>query len=321
MPWRPLPRIAFAVAIFPFQPSSPADLPLELGDELYIIEQGGANGSWYRGYLVAPPSLLAGLTSVKGQTLEARVFSGIFPKNCVEVREYLGDAESRKALENNGGDTLLTNGQHNNAASDEIERHRQNTIDQLEDAGVNQRSVSVATFRSGSVPLTPSSIVARNPNGSKPAAPVPMLKIGDETPTSYEEPLVDEIASCLREWHSTNLHELLLSRQYGAVETMYNVVLELDLARRQLLHDVLTAKEKNAVRQATVWNLVRGNKMLTGEVIVRDPHQGGRLLTGDDSAIELTKLQSEMSMFDADPRQHADTSALRHLLLEIKGLE
>jgi dedicator of cytokinesis protein 3 len=317
MPWRPLPRIAFAVAIFPFQPSSPADLPLELGDELYIIEQGGANGSWYRGYLVAPPSLLAGLTSVKGQTLEARVFSGIFPKNCVEVREYLGDAESRKALDN--GDTPLANG-HINGSPDEVEKSRPNTANYLEDAGVNQRSVSVATFRSGSVPLTPSSIIARNPNGSKPAAPVPMLKIGDETPTSFEEPLVDEIASCLREWHSTNLHELLLTQQYGVVETMYNVVLELDLARRQLLHDVLTSKEKEAVRQATVWNLVRGNKMLTGEIIVRDLNQNGRLLTGDDSAIELTKLQSEMSMFDTDPRQHGDSSALRHLLLEIKTM-
>src|ERR1700704_4475582 len=93
MPWQPLPRIAFAVATFPFAAHEPADLPLELGDELYIIEQGGRNGDWFRGYLVAPPSLLAGLTSVKGQTLEARVFSGIFPVSCVEVREVLGEGE------------------------------------------------------------------------------------------------------------------------------------------------------------------------------------------------------------------------------------
>ncbi len=82
MPWHPLPRIAFAVATFPFPASDPADLPLELGDELYIIEET-PDGNWLRGYLVAPPSLLAGLTSIKGQTLEARVFSGIFPRSCV----------------------------------------------------------------------------------------------------------------------------------------------------------------------------------------------------------------------------------------------
>ena len=95
MPWQPLPRIAFAVATFPFSASSPADLPLELGDELYIIEQNGIgdNADWYRGYLVAPPSLLAGLTSSKGQTLEARVFSGVFPSSCVEVKEVLGEDE------------------------------------------------------------------------------------------------------------------------------------------------------------------------------------------------------------------------------------
>src|SRR3981189_2155225 len=111
MPWQPLPRIAFAVATYPFPASSPADLPLELGDELYIIEEGGKDGGWFRGYLIAPPSLLAGLTSVKGQTLEARVFSGIFPKNCVEIREVLGDAEGRKALGNgNRSSSILANG-------------------------------------------------------------------------------------------------------------------------------------------------------------------------------------------------------------------
>ena len=110
MPWQPLPRIAFAIATYPFQPSSPADLPLELGDELYIIEEGGLNGSWYRGYLVAPPSLLAGLTSVKGQTLEARVFSGIFPRSCVEVRELLGETGVERLMPG------LVNGQNSENA-------------------------------------------------------------------------------------------------------------------------------------------------------------------------------------------------------------
>ncbi|KAL1970645.1 hypothetical protein VTN77DRAFT_4289 [Rasamsonia byssochlamydoides] len=325
MPWRPLPRIAFAVAIYPFQPESPADLPLELGDELYIIEQGGANGEWYRGYLVAPPSLLAGLTSVKGQTLEARVFSGIFPKNCVEIREFLGDSESRKALENGDrSSSALANGingylREPNASEDNEGGDRQSFLSFLggDDAA---RRRSVATFWSGSMPLTPLSVSARDPNAPKPAAPVPMLKIGDETPTSYDEPLIDEIASCLREWHSTNLHELLLTRQYGVLENMSNIVQELDLARRELLHDVLTGQEKDALRKETVWKLVRGNKMLTGEVIVRDPRQRGRLLTGDDSAIELTKLQSEMSMLESDPTPQGDSVALHHLLLEVKAV-
>ena len=104
-----------------------------------------------------------------------------------------------------------------------------------------------------------------------------MLKIGDETPTSSSEPLVDEIASCLREWHSKNLHELLLARRYSVLEKVSVLVTRLDFARRQLLHGVLTAQELDGLREEIVWNLVDGNKMLSSEIIVRDPKQRGRL--------------------------------------------
>ncbi|KAJ5920314.1 hypothetical protein N7516_011172 [Penicillium verrucosum] len=340
MPWRPLPRIAFAVAIYPFNPSSPADLPLELGDELYIIEQGGTDGEWCRGYLVAPPSLLAGLTSTKGQTLEARVFSGIFPRNCVEIREVLGDGDGYKALLNADrkstdrltlsgwdGDYLSRNSlaysvsdfQAAGEVSDVVfaKKGKPSQIIIHKTDGSDQAS---PRWRTGSIPHTPVSFAPRDPDAPKPAAPVPMLKIGDETPTSLTEPLVDEIASCLREWHSTNLHELLLARRYGVLEEMSTIVQELDFARRQLLHNVLTGKEKEALRDETVWKLVKANKMLSGDVIVRDPEQRGRLLTGDDSAIQLAKLQSEMSMLDSRPTQTSDATALHHLLLEINAV-
>ncbi len=342
MPWRPLPRIAFAVATYPFQPSSPSDLPLELGDELYIIEQGGKDGSWYRGYLVAPPSLLAGLTSVKGQTLEARVFSGIFPQCCVEVREELGEADLEQDLPN--GD--LNGMKHTDTDTGEL--HELGASEQPESAAGlkvlgridSRKSLELTTIRphsrskdprlngvelessqkSPGSPLTPESGQGGRPQTTKPAAPVPMLKIGDETPTSVREPLVDEIASCLREWHSTNLHELLLNRQYGSLERMSTIVSQLDLARRQLLHNVLTAQERSVIREQTAWNLVKGNKMLSGEVIVRDPAQRGRLLTGNDSAMEMTKLQSVMSLLDSGQMAHTEGLALHHLLLEIKAV-
>ena len=342
MPWRPLPRIAFAIATYPFQPSSPFDLPLELGDELYIIEQGGKDGSWYRGYLVAPPSLLAGLTSVKGQTLEARVFSGIFPKCCVEVREELGEADLEHELSNGDADgvkhTDIVTGESPDVGQS---RHTDNggglralgRIDAKKSLGLTtskQHSRSKdprlngveqnSSEKSPGLPLTPELWPADRSHTTKPAAPVPMLKIGDETPTSVREPLVDEIASCLREWHSTNLHELLLNRQYGSLEKMSTIVSQLDLARRQLLHNVLTAQERLSIREQTAWCLVKGNKMLSGEVIVRDSAQRGRLLTGDDSAIEMTKLQSVMSLLDSGQIPHTEGLALHHLLLEIKAV-
>ncbi|KAJ5763683.1 hypothetical protein N7533_002364 [Penicillium manginii] len=344
MPWRPLPRIAFAVAIYPFHPSSPADLPLELGDELYIIEQGGSDGEWCRGYLVAPPSLLAGLSSTKGQTLEARVFSGIFPRNCVEIREVLGDGDGYKALLNGDrksidgltlsgfeADQLARNSMAYSMADSQVAgevsdvvlakkgKPSQITIHKTDDPD-HASPRSFQTYPTGSIPHTPVTFAPRDPNAPKPAAPVPMLKIGDETPTSLTEPLVDEIASCLREWHSTNLHELLLAQQYDVLEEMSTIVQELDFARRQLLHNVLTNKEKETLRDETVWKLVKANKMLSGDVIVRDPDQRGRLLTGDDSAIQLAKLQSEMSMLDSRPTVSPDSTALHHLLLEINAL-
>ncbi|CAN9366280.1 unnamed protein product [Alternaria alternata] len=350
--WRPLPRIAFAICIYPFQPSSPADLPLEIGDELYIIEQGGQDGSWYRGYLVAPPSLLAGLTSVKGQTLEARVFSGIFPRACVEVREVLGegkDTANQEAANDSGRGSQYAHPTNGIVTPTESTRA---TSPFAKGSGPNARrasksdTVSVlpssltrplsrrksARKRAGSthsqwtsreehlqqlmLPLSPIS----DPTAPRPPAPVPMLKIGDETPTSAQEPLVDEIASCLREWHSTKVHELLLARKYGSLDKMSRLVNRLDTARRQLLHKVLTAKELEKVREATVWDLVAGNKMLCGDVIVRSPSQRGRILTGDDSAIEVTKLQSMMSLLDSRPTAQVDEHNLHHLFVSLKNV-
>ncbi|XP_014560301.1 hypothetical protein COCVIDRAFT_23539 [Bipolaris victoriae FI3] len=349
--WRPLPRIAFAICIYPFQPSSPADLPLEIGDELYIIEQGGQDGAWYRGYLVAPPSLLAGLTSVKGQTLEARVFSGIFPRVCVEVREVLGDSKDTPSQDTaTDARRASTYPQHTNGVVTPTESTRTTSpFAKASTAHARQSSKSDAVSslpypttgrppssrrsnrkRAGSthsqwtareehlqqlaLPLSPIS----DPTAPRPPAPVPMLKIGDETPTSAQEPLVDEIASCLREWHSTKVHELLLARKYGSLDKMSTLVNTLDTARRQLLHKVLTAKELEKVREETVWDLVAGNKMLCGDVIVRSPSQRGRILTGDDSAIEITKLQSMMSLLDSRPTPQLDEHNLHHLFVSLK---
>ncbi|KAL8947516.1 MAG: hypothetical protein Q9222_006211 [Ikaeria aurantiellina] len=361
MPWRPLPRIAFAVATYPFAASSPADLPLELGDELYIIEQGGATGDWYRGYLVAPPSLLSGLTSVKGQTLEARVFSGIFPRNCVEVREVLDDSlvedkvsatdfeYSADAAKTPNGYTFgtRTSPQHsrslrrNASKKGSLSSTRSGALvgNKAQDSGIgslasgspsqhvqtqsgaqnlsrnlSQRSVLSLRSQDSALRLSPTS----GPTRDRPPAPVPMLKIGDETPTSASEPLVDEIASCLREWHSKDLHELLLSQRYSTLEQLANLVRNLDISRRQLLHDVLTTKEMEKKRVDVAWDLVQGNKILGSEVIVRDPQQAGRLLTSSDSAVEMAKLQASMTLLDRPPVNMPESTNLHHLMFQLK---
>ena len=336
MPWHPLSRIAFAVCSYPFQPSAPADLPLEIGDELYVIEQGGEDGSWYRGYLVAPPSLLAGLTSVKGQTLEARVFSGIFPKACVEVREVLGEDKAHghgRNLDSRGsgaaakGDGHAVNGASVDATSDRSQEKGAIVGGQKLPKAESKSPGSGRGAKSQPLgfPMPPTSAAqtpqqtSSEPDAARPPAPVPMLKVGDETPMSTSEPLVDEIASCLREWHSTNLHELLLARRYSSLDKMSRLVRRLDVSRKQLLYGVLTTQELGSLRESTVWDLVSGNKLLSGDVVVRSAAERGRILTADDSAIEMTCLQSMMSLLDEKPTPHVDTNTLHHLLVDIKG--
>ncbi|KAK5632468.1 hypothetical protein RRF57_008182 [Xylaria bambusicola] len=322
MPWRPLPRIAFAVATYPFETKVENELPLEIGDDLYIIEET-LDGEWLRGYLLAPPSLLAGLTSVKGQTLEARVFSGIFPRSCVEIREVLGEGE---ATEYQNGSALLQR-----SASDQDASQRYSDSGKSGIASTNgKRDINVegnmAKGQSQSqLENEPTQLrrISRNwgTNSSfqKPPAPVPFLRMGDESPTSINEPLIDEIASCLREWHSTNFHELLLTRQYTKLENVSQLIQTIDLARRQLLHSLLTDREAAVLRVKTVWDLVRGNKLCGGEVIVRDPAQRGKVLVGDDSVIDITRLQSVMSLLDEPPLPHVESMSLHHFMVDVKS--
>ncbi|GAP83641.2 putative sh3 domain-containing protein [Rosellinia necatrix] len=324
MPWRPLPRIAFAVATYPFDTKAENELPLEIGDDLYIIEET-PDGEWLRGYLLAPPSLLAGLTSVKGQTLEARVFSGIFPRNRVEIREVLGDGDG----EGEGGEDRDGNGSFH--GSDEHASRRCSDSgksgivsgDGKRDQGGNNWKIKsrgqLSSNHDSSQYAKPSGNANAGLPSGKPPAPVPMLRMGDETSTSTNEPLIDEIASCLREWHSTNFHELLLTRQYTKLEDMSHLIQTIDLARRQLLHSLLTDREAVALREKTVWDLVRGNKLCGGEVIVRDPARRGKVLVGDDSVIETTKLQSVMSLLDDPPLPQVESTSLHHLMVDVKS--
>ncbi|KAL7798180.1 hypothetical protein V8C37DRAFT_247687 [Trichoderma ceciliae] len=318
MPWQPLPRIAFAVATYPFTAASPADLPLEIGDELYIIEET-PDGNWLRGYLVAPPSLLAGLTSVKGQTLEARVFSGIFPRSCVEIRELLGESDER-----HDEDFASDSGIDDRPGSDSAKSGITNGVDSNGNQDREKTSDSSQWKRSlRDLPADEtknlSVTIRRDPTAPRPPAPVPMLKIGDETPTSVDEPLVDEIASCLREWHSKYLHELLLSRQYAKLDKLSRLVTSLNLHRQQFLYNVLTAHEYERLRERTVWDLVTVNKLCGGEVVVRDPAARGRVLTADDSVVDVTKLQSVMSLLDEPPQATIELTSLNHILLDVKG--
>ncbi|KAI0913528.1 SH3 domain-containing protein [Ustulina deusta] len=320
MPWQPLPRIAFAVATYPFETKVENELPLEIGDDLYIIEET-PNGEWLRGYLLAPPSLLAGLTSVRGQTLAARVFSGIFPRSCVEIREVLGDIDASENQDGNtsprGSDQGTPQRSSDSGKSGIASNNRRRDLG-VDNSRIKTQDQPRSNYESSRHARIFKNVGTNSPS-QKPPAPVPMLTMGDETPTSINEPLIDEIASCLREWHSTNFHELLLTRQYTKLDSVSQLIRTIDLARRQLLHNLLTDREAAVLREKTVWDLVRGNKLCGGEVIVRDPAQRGKVLIGDDSVIDITRLQSVMSLLEEPPLPHVESMSLHHLMVDVKS--
>ncbi|EPS44202.1 hypothetical protein H072_1844 [Dactylellina haptotyla CBS 200.50] len=390
MPWTPLPKIAFAQVTHPYEAIDKShDLYLQVGDEVYIFESCN-NGEWFRGYLVAAPSLLSGLTSRKGQTLEARVFAGVFPSSCVKILEFVGEAipqamdsseedfdeeEDPELLDETTTDTAEEDGEdsaeeiaihleggkngirvnaqigptddtksvsefssHMDGAASEADMRQFNDDvdgDTETEASFSVRNVGLhppthqrsagkvngvkprRSIRKASNRIIAKSKAAAN-RRSKLPAPVPMLKIGDETATMAGEPLVDEIASCLREWHSSSFHELLLSRDYTTVNNLSALIGQLDIVRRQLTHRVLTSTELAVTREKTVWDMVKGNKMLNREIIVRDPASGG-ILTGLDSAISVTALQAQMALLDAPPVEKTEGVTIHHLYFDMKA--
>lgn len=317
MPWKPLPSVAFAICTYPFRATQPDDLPLQVGDCLYIIEQGGQHGDWYRGYLVGFPSLLAGLTSPTGEQLDARVFTGIFPANRVEVREVMEEHKVDGVAAARQSDSLRS--EDNNQDARARRKSQAQHARRLSRALSRKRSARDVTkkVRPNIVPDEP---LPRDPTAPKPTAPVPLLRVGDETGQSAEEPLMDEIASCLREWHDARLHELLLSRGYSQLSRVQELIRRVDISRKQLMHDVMTMKELNKLREDTVWDLVAGNKLLSDEVIVRSPTEKGRILTAEDSVIEMTRLQANMSILDRPPKPPQDRSMLYHILVDVRNL-
>jgi len=311
--------VAFAICVYPFQATHAHDLPLQIGDNIYIIEQGGYDNEWYRGYLVAPPSLLAGLTSDHGQQLEHRVFSGIFPRNCVEVRELLGEDKSSADARAAAAEAL--EGKADREAPP-LERRKSQAqyARRLSRALSKKRSTQDMQKKVRQVYVDNSEPLPRDPNAPKPLAPVPMLRVGDEMGSAVEEPLVDEIASCLREWHDARLHEMLLARGYSQLVRVQELVKRVDTSRKQLMHDVMTLKELTTLREDTVWDLVAGNKMLNDEIIVRSPQDKGRIMTADDSVIEMTRLQANMSILDRPPKPPADLHMQYHVLVDVHNL-
>ncbi|KAL9050561.1 MAG: hypothetical protein Q9162_006556 [Coniocarpon cinnabarinum] len=339
MPWKRVSPLRWAVCIHPWVAKGLEELPLQVGDELYPIEKGGEDNAWYRGYLVAAPSLIAGLTTSKGRSLNKRVYIGTFPVACVELRQVVDDGDNPdqrrvpgeklqldRSHRTSGIVTLFQNGESTLpktlASSQNISDEELHKLQNEFPTPPGQKDTSTQSFQSHEdaqtlQPQTTHSYKKHTSMSGKPQAPVPVLKISDESPEAVEEPLIDEIASCLREWHASVLHELLLERRYDDADVLKDLVDRLYLARRKILCNILTDYELEELRAEALADMVTGNKLFGGGLIVRSKEDKGRVMTANDSCVEVTKRQAMMSFGDKMEEHRRDLKALYQVCMSL----
>ncbi|KAF2221039.1 hypothetical protein BDZ85DRAFT_266181 [Elsinoe ampelina] len=318
MPWRPLPNIVHAVCVRHFDAAGPDDLTLQLGDQVYITEVNGQENQWCRGWLLAHPSVVSGLSTSADQSLKQRAYAGIFPRKCVHIREVLSSTHA-PADRNVVGPKK---GHVRNWSAPTAAVTNGVTHDRPASAGqqIDKPLPSPPTrYDSPQAALVPKDVTPQRRNYPKEPAPLPALRIGN-TGRGDAEPLVEDISSSIREWHSARLHTLALKHEYKKLEDLSTLVDRLTDARRQLAHGYLTEKELGRLREQVVWDLVRGNKMVDGEVIVRSAAQKGRTLTANDPLPEMAELQTVMSLRDKPITTPAKEPHLAHLLVDVKSV-
>ncbi|KAJ8077056.1 Deoxycytidine kinase 1 [Marasmius tenuissimus] len=305
---------------------------LEVGDEVYAFEKYTPKGKevegiWYRGYVVCttrrPPvtSALAGESSCprpNPRTDELQqVFIGIFPASHIHVRDELSDAEGRLpsiAHSLNGsstavGSTHSSTGELYSTLWNKEKIHSGMEALREEDEDTETvATISRKSFRLGPPPDQASisrvgppvhytkSVHSTSTEEAKPLPPRPSLKSGDDTASGGTQPIIDEIASALREWHSL-MFRYLARRDYKLFHTVRDHIEALHLGRRQLLAQTLSAEETINLRRDCVTRLVSGNLVQGLDVIVRHPTWGGLVTVDVEGEPDIRSWVSAVRMY------------------------
>lgn len=151
--------------------------------------------------------------------------------------------------------------------------------------------------RSG-LPVYPTSLRSASPDSQvvKPLPPRPSLKSGDDTASGAAQPIIDEIASALREWH-TLMFQYLARRDYKLFHTVRDHIEALHLGRRQLLAQTLSEEETVNLRRDCVARLVSGNIVQSLDVIVRHPTWGALVTVDVEGEVDSRSWVSAVRMY------------------------
>ncbi|KIK32039.1 hypothetical protein CY34DRAFT_19344 [Suillus luteus UH-Slu-Lm8-n1] len=264
--WEPLPLIIYGCAVHPLSPSKrdtrlsshrplstitegSADesgvhrdvVSLEVGDEVYALEnipqeeiKRMAYGTEVCTARLLPvtwstssdPTSSSSAKPVKPEELQ-QVFIGIFPASHIFIRDELSDAEGCLP-------DLVTS---------------------LTAGSSNHNGPSPLALR---LLYIPRAYTVPESENMKPLPPRPSLKSGDDTASGAMQPIIDEIASALREWHSM-IFQYLARRNYKLFHTVREHIKVLHLGCRQLLAQTLSAEETVCLRMDCIACLVSGN--------------------------------------------------------------
>ncbi|KAJ6499427.1 C2 domain in Dock180 and Zizimin proteins-domain-containing protein [Mycena sanguinolenta] len=264
-----------------------------------------------------------------------QVFIGIFPASHIYVRDEFSDAEGRLpdlattlngvvssyAQSSNGW--ASQNASHGTASpgSSFVQwTHNKgpgSTMSSLREEDEDaDRSAFRKSLRTGPLPdlaksirtgipavyppsLRSASVRSSSPADSqviKPLPPRPSLKSGDDTASGATQPIIDEIASALREWH-TLMFQYLARRDYRLFHVVREHIEALHLGRRQLLAQTLNAEETVNMRRDCVTRLVSGNIVQGLDVIVRHPTWGALVSVDVEGDIDQRSWVSAIRMY------------------------
>jgi dedicator of cytokinesis protein 3 len=241
----------------------------------------------------------------RGPRLEEpqQVFIGIFPGSHIFTREELPDAEGSLA----DVAAAFQNG-INRGADGSLKPPRTPGFrgeDEDEDLMAMRKSFKLApppdqanSSRAGLTvyPASVRSLSPTEPPNMKPLPPRPSLKSNDETVSGAAQPIVDEIASALREWHML-MFQYLARRDYQLFQTVREHIEALHLGRRQLLAQTLSDEETANLRRDCVTRLVSGNIVQNLDVIVRHPIGGGLVTVDVEGEIDTRNWMSAVRIY------------------------
>ncbi|KAG8997177.1 hypothetical protein FRB93_000463 [Tulasnella sp. JGI-2019a] len=286
---------------------------LDVGDELYAFEQcENMSNVWYRGYVVSSTRSPLNPSQIDSSSLggsnspastgasEPQVAIAIFPRSHIHIRDELPDAEGKLAdvyRQLQEGQTLYGK-----------DRFAMETLREEDEGGATDPGHQHHAISRGTRTPMPSQSVASVANAAnqaehilprpveKPTPPRPSIKSGDETMSGQLQPLADEIASALREWHSL-LFVYLSRRDYRLFTLVKNHLEALHLGRRQLLSETLSAEETLNLCRACVTRLVRGNMDQGLDIIVRHPTWGSLVMVDIDGNADARSWMSAVRMY------------------------